>query len=82
VTVPEFRSGNPGITESALWFAVLFGCLFVVGLLINEVTDRREGDVPVPSPLRQVNDGVTWGAAACLVLGFLALIVAAITVAA
>ncbi len=79
VMAPVFRSRNPGIAEGALWFAGLFGCLFVVGLFVNAVTDRREDPGMLPTPLRQINDVATWGAAACLALGFLALVVAAIT---
>jgi hypothetical protein len=77
-----FRSRNPGIAEGALWFAALFGCLFMVGLVINGVTDRKEDPDMLPTPLRQINDVATLGAAVCLALGFLALVVAGITAAA
>lgn len=73
-----FRSRNPGIAEGVLWLAGLFGGLFILGLFVNEVTDRREDPGMLPTPLRQMNDVATWGAAACLALGFLALVVAGI----
>jgi hypothetical protein len=62
------RTRNPGIAEGAAWFAGLFGCLSVLGLYVNGVTDRREDPGMLPTPLRQMNDVATWGAGACLAL--------------